>query len=214
METLLARRERQTIWDMCEAGVPVKRIARHLGRQNVVVAQVHRRRRREASLGSASAGAAPLARRARGDLERPGCGRFHPCHRRGAGSLAFDCVSGGQHQRRAKEVPGPGGRPGGVPTAGDPSGPSSLSAGGSEGSSNASSGPDGRPGGSRRGWLGIPRSPGDAGVPRAHLPITVRPEPWSAAQRAPLVPAELVVLCDGPRPTPRATLARATFATW
>ena len=27
--------EKQTIWDMREAGVPVKRIARHLGRQNV-----------------------------------------------------------------------------------------------------------------------------------------------------------------------------------
>ncbi len=27
--------ERQTIWDMREAGVPVKRIARHLGRQPV-----------------------------------------------------------------------------------------------------------------------------------------------------------------------------------
>jgi len=27
--------EKQTIWDLCEAGVPVKRIARHLGRQNV-----------------------------------------------------------------------------------------------------------------------------------------------------------------------------------
>ena len=26
--------ERKTIWDMREAGVPVKRIARHLGRQN------------------------------------------------------------------------------------------------------------------------------------------------------------------------------------
>ena len=26
--------ERQTIWDMREAGVPVKRIARHVGRQN------------------------------------------------------------------------------------------------------------------------------------------------------------------------------------
>ena len=28
------KRTRQTIWDMREAGVPVKRIARHLGRQN------------------------------------------------------------------------------------------------------------------------------------------------------------------------------------
>ena len=27
--------ESQTIWDMREAGVPVKRIAKHLGRQNV-----------------------------------------------------------------------------------------------------------------------------------------------------------------------------------
>ena len=44
--------ERQTIWDMREAGVPVKRIARHLGRQNVVAAQVHRRGGREASDGS------------------------------------------------------------------------------------------------------------------------------------------------------------------
>jgi len=26
--------DRQTIWDMREAGVPVKRIAKHLGRQN------------------------------------------------------------------------------------------------------------------------------------------------------------------------------------
>ena len=27
--------EQRTIWDMREAGVPVKRIAKHLGRQNV-----------------------------------------------------------------------------------------------------------------------------------------------------------------------------------
>ena len=31
----LSEEERQTIWDMREAGVPVKRIAKHLGRQNV-----------------------------------------------------------------------------------------------------------------------------------------------------------------------------------
>ena len=29
--------EKQTIWDMPEAGVPVKRIARHLGRQPVTL---------------------------------------------------------------------------------------------------------------------------------------------------------------------------------
>ena len=72
----------------------------------------------------------------------------------------------------------------------DPSGPSSRSAGGSEGSSSASSRPSGHPSRSRRGWLGVPRSPGDAGVPRDHLPVTLRPEPWSAAQRAPFVSAQ------------------------
>ena len=44
MATILRRGRAQTIWDMREAGVPVKRIARHLGRQNVVAAQVHCRR--------------------------------------------------------------------------------------------------------------------------------------------------------------------------
>src|ERR1700721_80924 len=31
----ISEEEKQTIWDMREAGVPVKRIARHLGRQPV-----------------------------------------------------------------------------------------------------------------------------------------------------------------------------------
>ena len=34
MTRRFAEAERKTIWDMREAGVPVKRIARHLGRQN------------------------------------------------------------------------------------------------------------------------------------------------------------------------------------
>ena len=40
-------------------------------------------------------------------------------------------------------------------------------------------------------WLAseIPRSSGDAGVPRDHLPVALRPGPWSAAQRAAFVPA-------------------------
>ena len=40
--------EKQTIWDMREAGVPVKRIAKHLGRQNVSPRVFHRRHRRHA----------------------------------------------------------------------------------------------------------------------------------------------------------------------
>ncbi len=38
MATVFAPRIRQTIWDMREAGVPVKRIAKHLGRQNFLTA--------------------------------------------------------------------------------------------------------------------------------------------------------------------------------
>ena len=63
--------EKQTIWDMREAGVPVKRIARHLSRQNVSLPQVHRRCRRKATERSAALRAAVVARRARGDFERP-----------------------------------------------------------------------------------------------------------------------------------------------
>ena len=59
--------ERQTIWDMREAGVPVKRIAKHLGRQNVSL-----RKFMETSNGSATLRAATVPRRARGDLEGPG----------------------------------------------------------------------------------------------------------------------------------------------
>ena len=41
--------EKETIWDMREAGVPVKRIARHLGRRARVLAQVPLGHRGEAS---------------------------------------------------------------------------------------------------------------------------------------------------------------------
>ena len=64
--------EKQTIWDMREAGVPVKRIARHLGRQPVSLRKFL----------SGTEGSVPSARerselrlslrRTRGDLEGPG----------------------------------------------------------------------------------------------------------------------------------------------
>lgn len=37
--------DKKTIWDMREAGVPVKRIAKHLGRQNSSLRRFHRGRR-------------------------------------------------------------------------------------------------------------------------------------------------------------------------
>ena len=146
--------EKQTIWDMREAGVPVKRIARHLGRQNVSLRKFIADARGKRPTRSAALRAAAVARRTRGDLEGPGGGDSIRAIAEALGSVAFDGVSGGQRQRRAEEVPGPRRRPGGLLGGRcDPRGPSWPSAGGSAGSSSASSRPDGHPSRSRRGWL-------------------------------------------------------------
>ena len=99
--------ERQTIWDMREAGVPVKRIARHLGRQNVSLRKFIADAGGKRPHPSSTLGAATFARGARGDLERSGGRRLHPCHRRGSGLLTLDGVPRSERQRWAEEVPGP-----------------------------------------------------------------------------------------------------------
>ena len=146
--------DRQTIWDMREAGVPVKRIAKHLGRQNSSLRKF-----------IADAGGTRPTARERSELrlsleEREeisrglAAGLFDPGHCRGPGPLSLDGVPGGQRQRRPQEVSGPRCRPGGLPAgAATRSGPSSPSAAGSEGWSSASSRPSGHPSRSRRGWL-------------------------------------------------------------
>ena len=86
--------ERQTIWDI-EAGVPVKRIARHLGRQNVSLRKF---------IGDAGGKRPTLRQRSelrlsleeREEISRLGGGRLHPCHRRSPGPLALDGVPGGE----------------------------------------------------------------------------------------------------------------------
>ena len=114
-----------------------------------------------------------------------------------------------------REVPGPGGRPGGVPAgAATQAGQAGAVPPAPRGRRAQARGQVVTPADLGVVGSGVPRSPGDAGVPRDHLPVTLRPEPWSAAQRAPFVPAQLVGPCAGPRPTPRATSARASSRTW
>jgi transposase-like protein len=106
--------ERQTIWDMREAGVPVKRIAKHLGRQNVSVRKF-----------IADAGGKRPTARERSELrlslqEREEISRGLAAGesiRAIAGSprpVALDYLSGGERQWRPEEVSGPRGRSGGM----------------------------------------------------------------------------------------------------
>ena len=146
--------EKQTIWDMREAGVPVKRIARHLGRQPVSL------RKFIAGTGGKRPSARErsdlrvVPRRTRGDLPwawrrvtpfapspRTWVGRLRRCA--GRSTPTADARSTGPWWPIGRHV---GGRC-------DPSGPSWPSAGGSAGWSSASSRPNGRPSRSRRGWL-------------------------------------------------------------
>jgi Helix-turn-helix domain len=124
--------EKQTIWDMREAGVPVKRIARHLGRQNVSLRKF-----------IADAGGRRPTPRERSDLRLSLVEREEISRGLAAGhSLrAIATTLGrspstprGRRQRRAIEVPGPSSpteRPAGERF--DPNRPSSHSAGSSRG---------------------------------------------------------------------------------
>jgi IS30 family transposase len=105
--------EKQTTWDMRESGLPVKRIARHLGRQPVSLRKFL----------SATGGKRPSARE-RSELRRSLQEREEISRGLAAGdsirSIAANVgrspstgVSRGQRQRRSQEIPGPGGGPGG-----------------------------------------------------------------------------------------------------
>ena len=94
--------DRETIWDVPETGVPVKRIAKHLGRQNsslrkfIADAGGTRPTPRERS-------DLRLSLKAGGDLPGAGGRLFDPGHRRGPGPLSLDGVPGGQRQRRRRK---------------------------------------------------------------------------------------------------------------
>jgi len=107
--------ERKTIWDLREAGVPVKRIARHLGRQNsslrrfIADAGAKRPKPRERS-------ELRLSLAEREEISRGlAAGVVHSCDRGRARSISLDAVSGGERQRRASQVSGPRGRSRGQP---------------------------------------------------------------------------------------------------
>ena len=182
--------DRQTIWDMREAGVPVKRIAKHLGRQNSslgrFIADAGGRRptarerselrlslkeREEISRGLAAGDSI------RGIAEALGRSPSTVCRevnvnggRKKYRALVADraaCRRALRPKRaKARPVPAPprGRR---AQTRGQMVTPADLGMVGS----------------------GVLGSPGDAGVARDHLPIALRPEPWSTAQGAPFVRA-------------------------
>ena len=182
--------EKQTNWDTREAGVPVKRIARHLARQNVSL------RKFIADAGGKPASprqrseAATSPRRTRGDLPGPGGGGLHPGYCRCPGPVSFDGVPGGERQRGAKENIGPWWLISGLPRTLPPKRAKLTQCRRLRGIvERRTRGPV-----VARADLGVvgfaaPRSPGDVRVPSDHLPVTVRPEPRSVAQRAPFMPA-------------------------
>ena len=109
--------DRRTIWDMREAGVPVKRIARHLGRQNSSLRRF-----------IADAGGRRPTPRERSELRltlakreeispRPGGRMVDPSDRRRTGPSALNGVPRGQRQRRLSALSGPPRRSSGGPAS-------------------------------------------------------------------------------------------------
>jgi hypothetical protein len=101
--------DKQTIWDMREAGVPVKRIARHLGRQNSslrkFIADAGGRRpsaRQRCELRLSLAEREEISRGLAG-------GQSFSVDRSGVGSVGVNGVSRGRRERRPVEVSGVGG---------------------------------------------------------------------------------------------------------
>ena len=85
--------DQKTIWEMREAGVPVKRIAKHLGRQNVSLRKFiadhggERPSPRERS-------ELRLSLEEREEISRGlAAGLLHPGHRRRAGTIPVDHLS-------------------------------------------------------------------------------------------------------------------------
>ena len=103
--------EQQTIWDMREAGVPVKRIANHLDRQNVslrkFIADHGGRRPTPRQRSELRLSLEERAEISGGLAARP----LDPRDRGGTGPLAVDGLSGGERQRWQDQVPGSPGRP-------------------------------------------------------------------------------------------------------
>ena len=96
----------------------------------------------------------------------------------------------------------------------DPSGPSSPSAGGFEGWSSASSRPSGHPSRSRRGWLWSTPIARRCRCPTRPSTSHCSSRAVERCAKSSIRACAAVGPCAGPRPTPRATSARASSATW
>jgi hypothetical protein len=104
--------DQKTIWDMREAGVPAKRIAKHLGRENSSLRKFiasHGGRRSTPRQRSELR----LSLEEREEISRgPGSGSVHPGHCRGTGPLPVDDLPRGERQRRLSEISSAPSRPG------------------------------------------------------------------------------------------------------
>ena len=178
--------DKATIWEMREAGVPVRRIARHLGRQ-------------DSSLRKFIADVGGRRPSPRGRCEVRLCWEEREEVSRGlAAGLSLRMIAHGLGRSPStvcREVNGNGGRTkyralradraspaSGAATQASQAGPVPAAASRGRSASSRTCGLLSR---SRRGWLtSIPRRPGDAGVARDDLPVAVRAEPRSAPQGA------------------------------
>ena len=183
--------DKETIWDMREAGVPVKRIAKHLGRQNFSLRKF-----------IADAGGTRPTARERSELRLSSEEREEISRGLAAGYSirAIAEALGRSPSTVCREVNANGGRRKYRALVADRA---AVPAGAATQAGQARPVPPAprRRRAQARGQVvtpadlgvvgsGVPRSPGDAGVPRDHLPVALRPEPWCAAQRAPFVPAQ------------------------
>ena len=182
--------DKAVIWEMREAGVPVKRIAKHLGRQNSslrkFIADAGGRRpsprersrlrlslaeREEVSRGLAAGSSLRAIAAGLGRSPSTVCREVNA----NGGPGAYRALRGGSG-RAAAGVASPPGEAGAVPTV--------AARGGTQARGDLVTRADlGVVG------FGVSRRPGDAGVSRDHLPVAVRAGPGRVAPRAALLSA-------------------------
>ena len=184
--------ERQTIWDMREAGFPVKRIA-SIGPPERVGVEVHCRcRNRPTARERSELRLSPQEREeiSRGLAAGDSIRAIAAALGRSASTVCREVnANGGRKKNRALVADRAACRRALRPTRVK----LALSSPAAVGGRAHARGQVVTPADFGVVGSGVSRSPGDAGVPRDHLPVALRPVPWSAAQRAPIpacAPAE------------------------
>ena len=207
--------EKAVIWEMREAGVPVKRIAKHLGRQNVSLRKFiadaggkrptpRERRRLRLSLAEREEISRGLAAGWSLRVIAAGLGRSPSTVCREVNANGGPCAYRALRADRAAQRRALRPRPAKLARCRRLRrvverkleatwSPEQISA-----------------------WLAsqYPERPGDAGVSRDHLPVVVRAGPGHVAPRAALPVCGQGGRCAARRRTPKAGSARASYATW